>query len=96
LAFALQLRKSKKNLSQGSRAATGLLIAPTWLSFEGLPRLAAAETPLIYTLMSLLVASQLPTSGGAIGADIFRLAVDRVFMVGRFVVAAKFPTKILV
>jgi hypothetical protein len=40
VAFALQLRKSTENLSQGSRAATGLLAAPTWLSFEGLPRLA--------------------------------------------------------
>jgi hypothetical protein len=40
LAFALQLRKSTENLSQGSRAARGLLVAPTWLSFEGLPWLA--------------------------------------------------------
>jgi hypothetical protein len=39
-AFALQLRKSTENLSQGRRAARGLLVAPTWLSFEGLPRLA--------------------------------------------------------
>jgi hypothetical protein len=40
LAFALQLRKSTENLSQGSRAAWGLLVAPTWLCFERLPRLA--------------------------------------------------------
>jgi hypothetical protein len=40
LAFALELRKSTENLSQGSRAATGLLDAPTWPSFQGLPRLA--------------------------------------------------------
>jgi hypothetical protein len=32
LAFALQLRKSTENLSQGSQAATGLLVAPTWLA----------------------------------------------------------------
>jgi hypothetical protein len=38
--IALQLRKSMENLSQGRGAATGLLDAPTWLSFEGLPRLA--------------------------------------------------------
>jgi hypothetical protein len=40
LAFASQLRKRTENLSQGSRAARVLLVAPTWLSFEGLPRLA--------------------------------------------------------
>jgi hypothetical protein len=40
LAFALQLRKSTENLSQGSGAATGLLVAPVLLSFEGQPRLA--------------------------------------------------------
>jgi hypothetical protein len=39
LAFALQLRKNTENPSHGSRPATGLLVAPTWLSFEGLPRL---------------------------------------------------------
>jgi hypothetical protein len=33
-AFALQLRKSTENLSQGSRAARGLLVAPTWLSLR--------------------------------------------------------------
>jgi hypothetical protein len=31
LAFALQLRKSTEHLSESSRAATGLLVAPTWL-----------------------------------------------------------------
>jgi hypothetical protein len=40
LAFALLLRKSTENLSQGSRVATGILVAPTWLSFEGQPLLA--------------------------------------------------------
>jgi hypothetical protein len=40
LAFALQLKKSTENLRQGSRVATGLLVAPTWLSFQGQPRLA--------------------------------------------------------
>jgi hypothetical protein len=35
LAFAIQLSKSTGNLSQGSRVATRLLVAPTWLSFEG-------------------------------------------------------------
>jgi hypothetical protein len=40
LAFALQLRKIKENLTQGSRIATGLLIAQTSLYFEGQPRLA--------------------------------------------------------
>jgi hypothetical protein len=34
LAFALQRRKSMENLSQGSR------VAPTWLSFQGQPRMA--------------------------------------------------------
>jgi hypothetical protein len=43
LAFALQLRKSTENFSQGSRAAWGLLVAPTWLTFEGLPRLACLD-----------------------------------------------------
>jgi hypothetical protein len=32
--------EEKHGESQGSRAARGLLVAPTWLSFEGLPRLA--------------------------------------------------------
>jgi hypothetical protein len=40
LAFALQPRKSMENLSQGSRAARGLLVAPTWPSSEGQPRLS--------------------------------------------------------
>jgi hypothetical protein len=40
LAFVLHLRKGTENLSQGSLVATGLLVAPTWLSFEGQPRLA--------------------------------------------------------
>jgi hypothetical protein len=40
LAFALQVRKSTENLSQGSRAARGQLVAQTWLSFEGLHRLS--------------------------------------------------------
>jgi hypothetical protein len=44
LAFALQLRKSTENLNQSSRVATGLLVAPTWLSFEGLPRLACCTS----------------------------------------------------
>jgi hypothetical protein len=45
------------------------------------------EMPLLCTLVSLLEASQLPTSGGAAGADIFHPASDHVFMNGRFVVA---------
>jgi hypothetical protein len=40
LASALQQRKSTENLNQGSPVATGLPVAQTWLSFEGLPRLA--------------------------------------------------------
>jgi hypothetical protein len=40
LAFDLQLRKSMKNLSQDSRAVKRLILAPTWLSFVGQPRLA--------------------------------------------------------
>jgi hypothetical protein len=40
LAFALQLRKSKENVSQGGQAATGLHVALIWLPFEGQPRLA--------------------------------------------------------
>jgi hypothetical protein len=44
LAFALQLRKSTENLSRCSRLATGLLVAPTWLSFEGQPRLACCTS----------------------------------------------------
>jgi hypothetical protein len=40
LASALELRKSNENFSQGSQEATGLLVAPTWLSCEGQPRLA--------------------------------------------------------
>jgi hypothetical protein len=40
LVFSLQLRKSTENIGQGSRAATGLLVAPTRLSFEGQPWLA--------------------------------------------------------
>jgi hypothetical protein len=44
LAYALQLRKSTENLSQGSRAATGLLVALTWLSFEGRPRLVCCTS----------------------------------------------------
>jgi hypothetical protein len=43
LAFALQLRKSTENISQGSRAATVPPVAPTWLSFEGQPRLACSS-----------------------------------------------------
>jgi hypothetical protein len=42
LASALQLSKSTENLSQGSRVATGLLIALTWLSSEGQPQLACS------------------------------------------------------
>jgi hypothetical protein len=45
LASALQLRRKTENLSQGSRAATGLLAAPTWLSFEAQPQLASAKVP---------------------------------------------------
>jgi hypothetical protein len=48
---------------------------------------ALVEMPLPYTWVSLLVASQLPTSGGAIGAGIFHPASDRVFMDGWFMVA---------
>jgi hypothetical protein len=44
LVFALQLRKSTENLSQSSRIATGLLVGPTWLSFEGQPRLACCTS----------------------------------------------------
>jgi hypothetical protein len=40
LAFALELRKSTENLSQVSRVAKRLLLAPTCMSFEGKPRLA--------------------------------------------------------
>jgi hypothetical protein len=32
--------EEKHGKSLGSRVAIGLLVAPTWLSFEGLPRLA--------------------------------------------------------
>jgi hypothetical protein len=40
LSFAIQPRKSAENISQVSRVATGLLVAPTWLSSGGQPRLA--------------------------------------------------------
>jgi hypothetical protein len=40
LTLALQQRKSTENLNQDSPVATGLPVAQTWLSFEGLPRLA--------------------------------------------------------
>jgi hypothetical protein len=49
--------------------------------------MTAVEMALLYTLVSLLAASRLPTSGGAIGAGIFRPASDIVFMDGRLVVA---------
>jgi hypothetical protein len=43
--------------------------------------------PLLYMLVSLVAASQLPMSGGTIGADIFHPASDRVFMDSQLVVA---------
>jgi hypothetical protein len=43
--------------------------------------------PLLYMLVSLLAASQLPMSGGAIGAGIFLLVSDHVFMDAWFMVA---------
>jgi hypothetical protein len=42
--ICLKSGKSTENTSQGSRVATGLLVAPTWLSFEGLPRLACCTS----------------------------------------------------
>jgi hypothetical protein len=48
----------------------------------------AVELPLLWTLVSLLVASQLPTSGAVIGEGVFHPASNRVFMDCRFVAAA--------
>jgi hypothetical protein len=44
LAFELQLTKITENVSQCSRAATGLLSASTCLPFEGQPRLACCTS----------------------------------------------------
>jgi hypothetical protein len=44
LTFALQPRKSTENLSQCTPAATVPLVAPTWLPFEGQPRLACCTS----------------------------------------------------
>jgi hypothetical protein len=69
LAFALQLRKSTENLSQGGRVTTGLLVVPTWLSFEGQPRLAC------WTLVHLGYPGDL--SQPSVGTSAYRVAVLR-------------------
>jgi hypothetical protein len=71
LAFALQLRKSTENLSQGGRADTGLHVAPTWLSFEGQPRLAC------WTTVNLGQSGDF--SQPSVGTTTFRVARIRVF-----------------
>jgi hypothetical protein len=53
--------------------------------------MTAVEMPLLCTLVSLLAASQLPTSGGAIGEGIFHPDSDGVFMGGRLFVALSGP-----
>jgi hypothetical protein len=40
----LKTEKNTENISQGRRAAIELFVAPTWLSFEGLPRLACCTS----------------------------------------------------
>jgi hypothetical protein len=69
LEFALQRSKSTENLGQGGRAATGLPVAPTWLSFEGQPRLAS------WTSVHLGYPGDF--SQPSVGTSAFRVAVTR-------------------